>query len=131
MKSGQTLFIIDQVPYEGSPADGSGECRVSQASLAAAGLTYDSKEELYKRRYEFSAFDLEYGKKFSSGCQSPTGAGQGTRVSARNNLSYTVVKSQADELVGTLPYRVGALVGSDPRTAVLRFRQFGSSTFAS
>ena len=33
-------------------------------------------------------------------------------VSARNNLSYTVVKSPADGVVGTLPYRVGALVSS-------------------
>ena len=33
-------------------------------------------------------------------------------MSARNNLSYTVVKSPADGVVGTLPYRVGALVSS-------------------
>ena len=31
---------------------------------------------------------------------------------ARLNLSYTVVKSPADGVVGTLPYRVGALVSS-------------------
>ena len=33
-------------------------------------------------------------------------------VNARNNLSYTVVKSPADGVVGTLPYRVGALVSA-------------------
>ena len=41
--------------------------------------------------------------------------------SARNNLSYTVVKSPADGVVGTLPYRVGALVSSsipEPLTTV-------------
>ena len=32
-------------------------------------------------------------------------------VNARNSLSYTVVKSPADGVVGTLPYRQGALVG--------------------
>ena len=31
-------------------------------------------------------------------------------MNARNNLSYTVVKSPSDGVVGTLPYRVGALV---------------------
>ena len=31
---------------------------------------------------------------------------------ARNNLSYTEVKSPSDGVVGTLPYRVGALVGA-------------------
>ena len=34
------------------------------------------------------------------------------RVSAANNLSYTEVKSPADGVVGTLPYRVGALVSA-------------------
>ena len=33
-------------------------------------------------------------------------------MNARNNLSYTVVKSPADGVVGTLPYRVGALVSA-------------------
>jgi membrane fusion protein (multidrug efflux system) len=33
-------------------------------------------------------------------------------VNARNSLSYTVVKSPSDGVVGTLPYRQGALVGS-------------------
>ena len=33
-------------------------------------------------------------------------------VNARNNLSYTVVKSPADGVVGQLPYRQGALVSS-------------------
>ena len=31
-------------------------------------------------------------------------------MNARNNLSYTVVKSPSNGVVGTLPYRVGALV---------------------
>ena len=42
-------------------------------------------------------------------------------VSARNNLSYTVVKSPSNGVVGTLPYRVGALVSAslpEPLTTV-------------
>ena len=34
------------------------------------------------------------------------------RVNAANNLSYTVVKAPANGVVGTLPYRVGALVSA-------------------
>ena len=37
---------------------------------------------------------------------------QAQQVNAANNLSYTVVKSPCDGVVGTLPYRVGALVSS-------------------
>lgn len=42
-------------------------------------------------------------------------------VNARNNLSYTVVTSPADGVVGTIPYRVGTLVSpssSQPLTTV-------------
>lgn len=34
-------------------------------------------------------------------------------LSARNNLSYTEVKSPSNGVVGTLPYRVGALVSAN------------------
>ena len=34
-------------------------------------------------------------------------------MNARNNLSYTEVKSPSDGVVGALPYRVGALVGAN------------------
>lgn len=37
---------------------------------------------------------------------------EASEVKARNNLSYTVVKSPSDGVVGTLPYRVGTLVSS-------------------
>ena len=78
VKSGQTLFIIDQVPYEAALQTAVANVESAKASLATAQLTYDSKEELYKENV-VSAFDLSTAKKFSSGCQSATGAGQGTR----------------------------------------------------
>ena len=33
-------------------------------------------------------------------------------MNARNNLSYTEVKSPSNGVIGTLPYRVGALVSA-------------------
>ena len=42
-------------------------------------------------------------------------------INARNSLSYTEVKSPSNGTVGTLPYRVGALVGpsmAQPLTTV-------------
>ena len=50
------------------------------------------------------------------------GAGKSARgLTRRNSLSYTEVKSPADGTVGTLPFRVGSLVGPDmprPLTSV-------------
>ena len=61
MKSGQTLFIIDQVPYEAALQTAVANVESAKASLATAQLTYDSKEELYKENV-VSAFDLSTAK---------------------------------------------------------------------
>ena len=83
----------------------------AKASLATAQLTYDSKEELYKENV-ISSFDLSTAKNSLLAAKAQLAQAKAQEVSARNNLSYTVVKSPADGVVGTLPYRVGALVSS-------------------
>lgn len=104
VKNGQTLFIIDQVPYEAALQTVVANVESAKASLAAAQLTYDVKE-LYKANV-VSSFDLSTAKKLPTGCQGTVGAGKSAGSECRNNLSYTVVKSPADGVVGTLPYRV-------------------------
>ena len=111
VKNGQTLFIIDQVPYEAALQTAVANVESAKASLATAQLTYDSKEELYKENV-VSSFDLSTAKNSLLAAKAQLAQAKAQEVSARNNLSYTVVKSPADGVVGTLPYRVGALVSS-------------------
>ena len=111
VKNGQTLFIIDQVPYEAAWQTAVANVEAAQASLSTAQLTYDSKEELYKENV-VSSFDLSTAKNSLLAAKAQLAQAKAQEVSARNNLSYTVVKSPADGVVGTLPYRVGALVSS-------------------
>ena len=47
VKNGQTLFIIDQVPYEAALQTAVANVKSAEAALATAQLTYESKEELY------------------------------------------------------------------------------------
>ena len=64
------------------------------------------------KRNVISSFDLSTAK---TPCWLPKHSWHNVKaqeVSARNNLSYTVVKSPVGGVVGTLPYRVGALVSS-------------------
>lgn len=61
VKNGQTLFIIDQVPYEAALQTAVANVESAKASLATAQLTYDSKEELYKANV-VSSFDLSTAK---------------------------------------------------------------------
>lgn len=108
---GQTLFIIDQVPYQAALQTARANVEAARASLATAQLTYDSKKELYNQQV-VSEFDLSTAQNSLLAAKAQLAQMQAQEVNARNNLSYTVVKSPASGVVGTLPYRVGALVSS-------------------
>ena len=61
VKRGQSLFVIDQVPYEAALQTALANVEAAKASLATAQLTYDSKQELYRQNV-VSAFDLSTAK---------------------------------------------------------------------
>ena len=110
VKNGQTLFIIDQVPYEAALQTAVANVKSAEAALATAQLTYESKEELHKENV-VSAFDLSTAKNSLLSAKAQLAQAKAQEVNARNNLSYTVVKSPSDGVIAMLPYRVGALVG--------------------
>lgn len=112
VQNGQTLFIIDQVPYEAALQTAVANVESAKAALATAQLTCDSKEELYQANV-VSSFDLSTARNSLLAAKAQLAQAKAQEVSARNNLSYTVVKSPANGVIGTLPYRVGALVSSN------------------
>lgn len=120
VKKGQTLFIIDQVGYQAALQTAQANVAAAQATLATAQLTYDSKQELFKQNV-VSDFDLSTAKNTLLTAEAQLAQAKAQEVNASNNLSYTVVKSPVDGVVGTLPYRVGTLVSSampEPLTTV-------------
>jgi membrane fusion protein (multidrug efflux system) len=111
VKRGQVLFIIDQVPYTAALRTAEANVAAAKASVATAQLTYDSKKELYDQKV-VSQFDLTTAQNALLAAKAQLSQAEAQRVNAANNLSYTTVKSPADGVVGTLPYRVGALVSA-------------------
>ena len=108
---GQTLFIIDQVPYKAALQTAEANVEAAKAGVATAQLTYDSKKELFARNV-VSQFDLSTANNNLLTAKAQLAQAEAQRVNAANNLSYTVVKAPTDGVVGTLPYRVGALVSA-------------------
>ena len=93
---------------------------LAKANVATAQLTYDSKKELFDQNV-VSAFDLQTAENNLMSAKAQLAQTEAQEVNARNNLSYTVVKSPSNGVVGTLPFRVGALVGptiTQPLTTV-------------
>lgn len=120
VRRGQTLFIIDQVRYNAALQTAEANVAAARAALATAQLTYDSKKELFHQKV-VSAFDLSTAENAMLTAKAQLAYAEAQAVSARNDLSYTIVKSPTDGVIGTLPYRVGTLVGSgmaEPLTTV-------------
>ncbi len=109
VSNGQTLFIIDQVPYKAALQTAEANVAAAKAGVATAQLVYDSKKELFSRNV-VSQFDLSTAENQLLTAKAQLAQAEAQRVNAANNLSYTVVKAPANGVVSTLPYRVGALV---------------------
>ena len=109
---GQTLFIIDQVPYQAALNTAVASQEAANANLATAQLTYDSKKKLFDDQI-ISDVELQTAHNTLLSAKAQVAQANAQVVNARNSLSYTVVKSPANGVVGTLPYRQGALVSSN------------------
>ena len=115
VKKGQTLVIIDQVPYKAALETAIANVKSAEASVATARLTADSKEQLFKENV-VSAFDLQTARNSLLQAEATLAQAKAEEVNARNDLSYTEVRSPVDGVSGMLPYRVGALVDASITT---------------
>ena len=109
VRRGQLLFVIDQVPYKAALKTATANVEAARAGLGTAELTYKSNKELYAQKV-VSEFSLKTAENTYLTAKAQLSQAQAQEVSARNNLSYTEVKSPSDGVVGALPFRVGALV---------------------
>ena len=116
----QPLFVIDRVPYEAALRTASANVRAAEAQVETARITFESKQELFRQNV-VSEFDLSTARNALAVAEALLEQARAEETNARNSLSYTEVKSPADGVVGTIPYRVGALVGptsAQPLTTV-------------
>ncbi len=111
VSKGQTLFIIDQVPYKAQLQTAEANVAAAKAAVATARLNYDSRKELFAKNV-VSKFDLSTAENSLLSAQAQLAQAEAQRVNAANSLSYTVVKAPTAGVVGTLPYRAGALVSA-------------------
>lgn len=112
VKKGETLFIIDQVPYQAALRTAEANVQAAEAALASSKLTYENKLELFSKNV-ISKSDLTMAKNSLLAAEASLSQAQAAELNAKNNLSYTVVKSPSNGVISVLPYKVGALVSAN------------------
>lgn len=120
VSKGQTLFVIDQVPYLAAMKTAIAQVEVAKADVATARITAESKTELFRQNI-ISAIEKQTADNTLESQQASLALARAQEENARNNLSYTFVNSPVNGTAGMMPYRVGALVGptmTSPLTTV-------------
>lgn len=120
VKKGEILFVIDRVPYEAALRMAIANVHATQAQVETAQLNYNSKSELL-REDVISEYEVSLAENALAQAKAQLDQSKAKEIDARNNLSYTEVKSPSDGVVGILPYREGALVNPsipEPLTTV-------------
>ena len=109
--AGQVLFVIDNVTYQAQVRQAQASVNTAQASLNTAKLNYENSQKLFESQV-IGDFELKSSSNQYESAQAALSQAQASLSSAKEMLSYCYVKSPAAGVVGTLPFKVGALVNT-------------------
>ena len=111
VRKGQTLFIIDQVPFRAALEVAVAARKSAEARLATARMNYEN-ETLLKEGRVVGEVSVETMRNALSEAEAALAQAKAQEVNARNNLSYTEVKSPVSGVASMIPWHVGSLVSS-------------------
>lgn len=112
VRKGETLFIIDTIPYAAAYRQAVASVRAAEAQKATAKLTLDGSQELYKEKV-ISDFELQTAVNNFNTAVASLAQAQAQEATAANNLSFTKVKSPVNGSAGMTSIRVGTLVNAN------------------
>lgn len=115
VSKGQTICIIDQVPYQAALETAEANVKVAEANVATARMTAESKENLFRKNI-ISLLEKQTAANTLHSNEASLALAKAALKNARNDLSYTVVKSPVNGKIGMIPYKVGALVSPSIET---------------
>jgi membrane fusion protein, multidrug efflux system len=112
VQKGQLLFRIKNPQYEQEVITATAAIKSAIASVEAAKMEVEKVRPLVEKEI-VSKFELESAQYTLDAKEAALAQARATLANANTNLSYTVLRSPLDGVIGTIPYKVGALVNSN------------------
>jgi membrane fusion protein (multidrug efflux system) len=109
--AGQVLFEIDNATYQAQVRQAQASVNTAQAACNTAKLSYENSQKLFENKV-IGDFELKSATNQYEQAKAGLAQAQAALASAKEQLSFCFVKSPASGVVGTLPFKVGALVGA-------------------
>jgi len=125
VKAGQLLFVIDNETYQAAVRQAQAAVNQAQAAINTAEAQMNTAKLSFENTTQLHAngvvgdFELQSAKNTYNSAQAQVnqakaalGQAQASLASAKETLSFCYVNSPASGVVGTLPFKVGALVSA-------------------
>jgi membrane fusion protein (multidrug efflux system) len=112
VKTGQPLFKINAPEYEQQVRTASASIKSAQASVSTAKLAVNKVKPLVDKGI-ISKYELESAQYNYESAMATLAQANAALVNAKVNLGYTTVTSPVNGVVGSIPFRLGSLVGSN------------------
>lgn len=112
VRKGQLLFRIKNPQYEQDVITAGAAIKSAIASVEAAKMEVEKVRPLVEKEI-VSKFELESAQYTLDAKEASLAQARATLANANTNLSYTILRSPQDGVIGTIPYKVGALVNSN------------------
>ena len=112
VEEGQTLFRINSDELRQQVSSARANIEVANAAVETARLEVENKRPLVEKKI-VSAYTLQAAEQSMQSAKAKLSQARTELRNAQTNLNYSVVKSPTKGVIGTIPYRVGSLVGSE------------------
>ena len=120
VRKGQPLFTLDQVQYQAAVDQAVAQLASAKTAVETARLTAANKQRLFDKNI-ISEYENQVAKNQLAQAEAQLRTAEAAVVTARKNLSYTVVTAPSDGFVGVIPNREGSLASpsmAQPLTTV-------------
>jgi membrane fusion protein (multidrug efflux system) len=111
VSAGQVLFVIDNETAQAAVRQAQAAVNTAQQQVNTAKLTYDNSKQLHES-HVIGDYELQTSQNSYEAAQAQLAQAQAGLASAKEQLSYCYVKSPASGVVGTIPFKTGALVSA-------------------
>ena len=111
VSAGQTLFVLDNSTYQAQVRQAQATVNTAQQQVNTAQLTFENSKQLHANKV-IGDYELQTTQNAFESAKAQLAQAQAALASAREMLSFCYVKSPASGVVGTLPYKKGALVSA-------------------
>lgn len=120
VRKGQALFQIDPTQYKAAYDQAKASVASAKANLETVTSTEANKKMLHEQKI-ISDFEYQTAQNNLLSAKASLAQAEAAYAAAKQNLGFCTVTSPSDGVIGTFPYRVGALVSAssaEPLTTV-------------